>query len=130
MGVRLALLALSGLLLGLCSIILILGIFLIIIISIFAQIIIVVIVEILAFNLVLQFFELKSFTGVPVNGARDKLLFDVFTKVIVELQSLLKFSVGIVVVIVTRERFGGVEEIEETFGRDSPLNNTGLLGIY
>jgi hypothetical protein len=64
---------------------LILRLLIVIIISVFAQVIIIVFVKVFALNLVLQLFELESFTSVPINGARDKFLFNVFTKMVVEL---------------------------------------------
>lgn len=67
---------------------------LIVVIPLLTQLIIIVLVlvEFFVIHIVLQFFKLEGFAGIPVNGTGDEFLLDVFTEMIVKLESLLELS--------------------------------------
>lgn len=88
---------------------------------------IVVIFKVIGIHVVTQLFELKCLACKPINGAGNKLFFDVFAKLVVELKTLLNVGGNSIVVIC-----GGLrrrEEVEEGLGGDSNLDNASLLGV-
>ena len=101
----------------------------VVIVPIFTQIIVIIVVKVLTLDFVLQLLELKGLASIPVNSTGDKLLLDIFTKMIIKFESLFELFVVILFIVITVNRLGGVKEIEETLGRNGALNNTSLLGV-
>jgi len=108
---------------------LVFGFVVIVIVSILTQIIVLVFVKVLTLNFILQLLELKGLASIPVNSTGDKLLLDVFAKMVIKFESLFELLVVVLFIIVTVNRLGRVKEIEETLGRNGALNNTSLLGV-
>jgi hypothetical protein len=99
--------------------------------------VVVVVVVIVFIVLVLEFalevilvdlLENESLAGEPVDRTRDELLLDVLAKLVVQLETLLDI-LGSDLVLVGRG-LGRGEEVEEGFGRDSLLDDTGLFCGY
>lgn len=109
---------------------LILRLIVIIFIPVVTQIIIVVIAEVFTFNFIIQFLELEGLTRIPVDGTRDKLLLDVFSEMIIELQSFLELVIFFILLVITVDRLGGIEEVKETLSRDCPFYDTSLFRIW
>lgn len=80
--------------------------------AVIAEFILVLVVLVFKLALVKVFnvLVLKSLAGEPVNGAGNELLFDVLTKLVVELETLLNVGGGVVIVL---WGLGWVKEVEE-----------------
>lgn len=73
----------------------------------------------------------KSFASEPVDSARDELLLDILTEMVVELEAFFDLGGGILIffVVVVAGRLGGRKEVEEGLGGDSLLDNASLLRV-
>ena len=89
-------------------------------------VILVVIIVKLWILIVVDLLKCKSLASEPVNSAWNEFLLDVFTKLIVELKSLLNIRGNIIFFIWGSRRR---EEVEEGLRRYSLLNNTRLFGV-
>ena len=105
----------------------------VIVLFILVLITLVLVLIILVFELVLIVIEIahvlesESLASKPVDCARDELLLDVLTELVVELKLLLDLLVNVLVLV----RWWGrrVEEVEERRCGDGLLDNAGLLGV-
>jgi len=86
------------------------------------------VLEVALLHFLIQLLELKSLSSEPINRTGDELLLDILSQLIVEFKTFLDIRCSIIVVLVCRCLWRR-EEVEEGFGRDSLLDNTGLLGI-
>lgn len=102
---------------------------LLIVVPVLAEIVLVVIfvVEVALEFVLIKGFERKSLAGEPVDGARDDLLLDVLTQLVVKLKLILNVGGG-VVVFLGRSLRGG-EEVEEGFRGHGLLDDASLLGV-
>lgn len=90
---------------------------LLLLVAIIAKLILILVVLIFKFALVEVFdiFILKSLAGEPVDSTGDELLFDVLTKLVVELEALLNVrgDTGSLVIVLVLGGLGWVKEVEE-----------------
>jgi hypothetical protein len=74
--------------------------------------------------------EPQSLASEEVDRARNDTFLEVFTDLVIEFELLVEvFFDRNVGSIVGRGRFGRREEGEEGFGRDSLLDDSGLVGV-
>lgn len=108
---------------------LVLVLFLVVLISLLVIIILIVLVlELVLIEVVHAGLELQSLAGEPVDGARDELLLDVLTQLVVKLELGLDLLVDLLIIITWR--LCRVEEVEEGWCGDGLLDNARLLGVY
>lgn len=96
----------------------------IVVLAVIVLVILIIVVEI-GIVLLVQLLESEGLAGEPVDGAGNKLLLDVLTELVVELETLLNILGRLVVVV--GGGLGGREEVEEGLGWDSLLNDASLL---
>ena len=89
--------------------------------------VIILIIEIGIVEIVIDFLEMKSVAGEPVNGTGNELFFNVFAELIVQLEAFLDVGCDGFIVLTLR-RLWWVEEVKEGVGWDGLLENAGLLG--
>jgi hypothetical protein len=105
---------------------------LILVIMVFAKVVIlliIVILEIVFFQIIIHLLELESLSSEPVYGTRDKLLLNVFSKLVVQLETFLNVRCSIVIVLICGCLWRR-EEVEKRLRRDGLLDNAGLLCVY
>ncbi len=141
----LALLAFSGLLLWLRSIILevqsdcglsihlkvtyiIVRLILVVILVILIFFFVILVLKIAFFQILIQLLKLKSLTREPVDSTRDELFLDVLAQLVIKLKTLFDIGGRIIIVLISW-CLGGSKEVEEGLSWDSLLNYTGLLGV-
>jgi hypothetical protein len=74
--------------------------------------------------------ESQSLSSEEIDSTGDNSFLEVFTDLVIEFELLVEvFFDRNVGSIVGRGRFGRREEGEEGFGRDSLLDNSGLVGV-
>ena len=83
---------------------------LVIVVTVHIVIEVILVLEVVLVEVVHAVLELKSLAGEPVDGAGNELLLDVFSKLVVELKTLLNVGGSIVLIL---GRAWGVEEVEE-----------------
>lgn len=141
---RLALLALSGLLLWLCCIILccvseirgnwsrgtyiVIRLVLIIMILALIVLLVILILKVTLLKIIIKFLKLKSLACEPIDGTWNQLLLDVLSELVIKLKALLDVAGGVIIVLVSWGLWWR-EEVEEGLCRNSLLDNTGLLGV-
>lgn len=105
--------------------------FLLVIITILAEVIIFLIIVTFLILEIIELLESESLASEPVDSTRNKLLLDIFTKLVVKLQALLDVRSTIVVLLLfLRLRgLGWREEVEERFCGDSLLDNASLFRV-
>jgi hydrogenase-4 membrane subunit HyfE len=92
--------------------------------------VILLVIKVLSLQVVLvNFLKRQGLASEPVYCTRDKLLLDVLTKLIVELEALLNVRAGIFIVLILGGRLRWREEAEERLGWYCLLDNTGLLSV-
>lgn len=105
---------------------------LLVVIAVVAHVIlvlIVLIIELALLEVIIHLLKLKSLSSEPVDGTWNELLLDVLAELVVELQALLDVGGGIVIILLSWDRWWG-EEVEERLGWDGLLDDAGLLGVY
>lgn len=105
--------------------------FLLVIITILAEVIIFLIIITFLILEIIELLESESLASEPVDGTRNKLLLDIFTKLVVKLQALLDVRSTIVVLLLFLglRGLGWREEVEERFCGDSLLDNASLFRV-
>ena len=100
-----------------------------ILVVVLAQVILVliVLVEILVQLILVNLLIGECLAREPVNGTGDELLLDVLAQLVVQLQAVLDVGRGIIILLCRGLR--GREEVEKGVGRDSLLDDAGLLGV-
>ena len=76
---------------------------------------------------VVEMLVLQRLAGEPVHRAGNKLLLDVFAKLVVKLETLLNVRA---VIVLLDWRLWWVEEVEEGFSRASLADKTGTISVY
>lgn len=89
---------------------------------------IIIILKVTLLQIVIQLLKLQGLTSEPVNCTRDELLLDIFSQLVVELETLFDIRRGIIVILI-RGGLGWREEVEERLGWYSLSDNPGLLGV-
>ena len=92
-------------------------------------VILIILILKVAVHTVTHTLKLAGLAGEPVNGSGDKLLLDVLTKLVVELEAVLDIVLVRLILVKVRGRSGRGEEVEEALGGNGALDNTGLLGV-
>lgn len=114
---------------GVSSDLLITLLIIIVIIAVLVAVLVKIFLIQLFVKVISQAFVLTGFASEPIDGSRDELLFDFFTKLIIKFQTLFNIGTLFIVLIEICRRFGGVEEVEKAVGWDGPLDDAGLLCV-
>ena len=101
---------------------------LIVLISVFIIFVVIVFIfEVVLVEITKVLLELQCLTSEPIDGAGDEFLFDIFTKLVVQLKFLLELIINLFVIVDGWS--GRVEEVEERRSWDALLHDAGLFGV-
>jgi len=95
------------------------------------EVVLILIIIISTIKIIIHLLKLESLASVPVDGTGNKLLLDIFTDLVIKLETLFDIRGSIInlILITSRWRWRS-KEVEEALSRDCSLNNPSLLRVY